>query len=485
MFKKISLKVWVIIILCVIVALTVMTICLVTATKKDKQRFIYELNEDGLSYSVVGIKNAYRGGWFAKETIEVPQTYKGYPVTSIKQIKNLQKTKTVILPEGLKEIGASAFYGCSITSINIPDTVETVGISAFENCTKLTDVTLPNGMNSISDAVFRSCFSLKEIKFPDTINYIGDGAFANCYNLQSINFPNGLTNIAANAFSTCTSLTDIELPASLQTIGDKAFEKCYSLIEICNHSLRVRLTAGSSANGQVAENALHVYSNAAESKLVKTADGSVFYNNDGEILFVKHLGTETELTLPANLNGQGYDIHSYAFYNNSTLEKVVIPDGVTEIGRHAFDNCSALKKVTIGNGVKIINSRAFLSCKKLTEVSFGNSIEEIGLEAFFECQRLEEIQLKDGVRIIGEGAFGECGQLKKVSIGKGLQEIGAEAFFNCVRFTELHFGGTTEEWEAVELGNQWTWDNNSNKRAPSCDTIICSNGTIKIEAPAE
>ena len=481
MSKKLSVKAWVIIIACIVLVITLFLTCLITATAKDENRFIYELNADKKSYSIVGIKNAYRGGWFAKETIEVPETHKKLAVTSIKQIRNLQKTKTVILPDGLKEIGASAFYNSSIASIVIPDSVEIIGTSAFENCTSLANVTLPNNLMEISETLFRSCFSLTEITLPNTVTAIGYGAFQYCYGLESFTLPTNLTFIDAEAFSGCTGLVSIELPSKLRTIGDKAFENCFSLIEICNNS-NLNIIEGASNNGKVAENAKHVYYDTEESYIVRTDNGdNVFFNDGTTVLFVKHYGNETSITLP-DFNGKAYSIHDYAFYNNSTVKEVVMPDTVTEIGWSAFNSCSSLQKVTIGNGVSVINGEAFRACKQLGEINFGSGIKTIGYRAFYECTKLATVNLKDSIQTIDEEAFAWCSQLKNVTIGKNLQEIGKQAFFNCYVFTELHFGGTTAQWETVKLGSQWTWDNNSTKRAPSCEKIICSDGVIETIA---
>ena len=476
--KKLNAKFWTILILVVVIVIGLTLTCVITATASDRKRFVYELNEDGLSYSVVGIKNAYRGGWFAKESIEVPQTYKGYPVTAIKQIRNLQKTQTVILPMGLKEIGASAFYASSITSIVIPNSVETIGISAFENCTQLSEVTLPESLTAISSATFRSCFSLSKITLPSTVTSIGSEAFANCYALESLTLPVNLATIETYAFLNCTGLTSIELPSKLDFIGDNAFEKCFSLIEVCNNSMLNVVEGDDRNNGLVAQYALHVYSGSASSALIKK-DNDVFYDNGDTVLFVKHYGTETELTMP-DFNGKEYAIHDYAFYGNSTLQEVTIPNSITKIGWHAFDNCSALKNVTIGDGVKLIDDEAFLSCKKLTDVTIGNSVERIGMKAFFECERLEKIVLPDSVVIIDSEAFSWCAQLKDVTIGKGVKEIGERAFFNCTHFVELNYGGTVNQWKEVLLGDRWTWDNNSTKRDRSCEKVICSDGEVEI-----
>lgn len=482
MFKKLSTKAWVIIIVSIVLVIALFLTCLITATIKDENRFKYELNEDGASYSIVDIKNAYRGGWFAKKSITVPQTHKGLPVTAIQQIKNLQKTESVILPDGLLEIGASAFFACNITSIEIPDSVTTVGSSAFENCTSLTNVKLPSNFKAIPAAMFRSCFNLAEITLPSSVTSIGVGAFSNCYALETIELPSGVTTIAKEAFSNCRGLTSIELPSRLTSIGDNAFANCYSLIEICNNS-GLSISPYDTKNGYVAYNALNVYSNRqGQSFLTHTEDNNVFYDDGEEILFVKHYGNETALTLPSGLNGKSYEIHDYAFYGNSTLEEIVIPSGVTSIKYNAFENCSALQKVTIGDDVTLIQDSAFLSCKQLREVHFGTGIKTIGKRAFFGCTNLAALSLSDGIEIIGQEAFSACSQLTSVAIGKGLKSIGDEAFFNCTNFTELKFGGTKAEWDEVQLGTKWTWDNNSKKRAPSCEKVICSDGEVPVSS---
>ena len=84
---------------------------------------------------------------------------------------------------------------------------------------------------------------------------------------------------------------------------------------------------------------------------------------------------------------------------------VVIPEGVTEIGRNAFYRCMSLKSVTIPEGVK-----------------------KIGASAFEFCEYLESVSIPEGVTEIGEGAFNNCGSLKTISIPEGVAEIGEGAF---------------------------------------------------------
>ena len=483
MFKKLSLKAWIIIALCVVILLTVFLACLITATLKDEHIFQYKLNADRNSYSIVDIKSTYRGGWFARKTITVPSTHRGKPVTVIQQIKDLQQTDTVVIPDSVTELGASAFYGSNITYIKVPDSVKKIGTSAFENCVKLTDVQLPSKLTTISGGMFRSCFSLANITLPESVLTIGKGAFANCYALESIELPSKVTSIDQETFADCYGLTSIELPSRLNAIGENAFRSCYSLVEICNNSSLTIEVGNDRAHGQIAHYALNVYSDTdGESHLNYTEAGDTFYVDGAKVLYVKHYGVDTKLTLPSKFNGVNYTIHDYAFYGDRNIEEVTIPDGVTEIGYDAFENCRALRKVSIGDNVTIVKEYAFQNCQKLTDVHFGSAIQTIESKAFYECMALDKIVLPDSLEVIGNEAFAECGLLKDITIGKGIRQIGDKAFYNDIRFTELKFGGTVAQWNQVQLGSQWSWDNNYTKNAPSCEKVICSDGEVVIAA---
>ena len=91
--------------------------------------------------------------------------------------------------------------------------------------------------------------------------------------------------------------------------------------------------------------------------------------------------------------------------NYSTATKVVIPDGVTEIGQSAFDFCSSLTSVVIPDSVKTIGNSAFFCCTSLTSVEIGKSVESIGSRAFLNCTGLSSVTIPDSVTTIGAGAF--------------------------------------------------------------------------------
>ena len=146
--------------------------------------------------------------------------------------------KSVILPNTLTAIGTQAFCLSSLVSISIPASVETIEGGAFFRCTALQTVTFEKGSKlktikngSIWSGVFESCTSLTTIEIPASVETIGYDAFFGCSSLKTVTFEKGskLKTVETNVFIYCTSLTSIEIPASVETIGYDAFSGCTSL----------------------------------------------------------------------------------------------------------------------------------------------------------------------------------------------------------------------------------------------------------------
>lgn len=107
-------------------------------------------------------------------------------------------------------IGASAFYMCdSLTNIIIPDSVTTIRSGAFSWCDKLTEVTMGNNVTSIGSSAFYYCESLINIRIPDSVTSIGDRIFEGCSSLTSVTIPDSVTSIGSDAFYYCDSLTSV------------------------------------------------------------------------------------------------------------------------------------------------------------------------------------------------------------------------------------------------------------------------------------
>lgn len=137
---------------------------------------------------------------------------------------------TFIIPNSVTSIGDSAFCWCSsLREISIPNSVNSIGDSAFNRCSSLQEISIPNSVTSIGDRAFEWCYSLREIFIPGSVTSIGKGAFSDCRSLREIAIPNSITSIGDDVFSSCDSLRDIAIPNSVTSIGNGAFYFCESL----------------------------------------------------------------------------------------------------------------------------------------------------------------------------------------------------------------------------------------------------------------
>ena len=160
------------------------------------------------------------------------------------------------IPEGVRSIGAKAFYGCkaleTLNILGVPTVDGSEHNGAFEGCTKLRNVklnentkriadsmfaeckslqsiSLPAGLTQIGKAAFSKCTGLKEIALPDSLAKLGENAFAFCESLQTVTLPDKLTEVGEHAFAECRALESIVLPDSVKTVGKNAFGGCYEL----------------------------------------------------------------------------------------------------------------------------------------------------------------------------------------------------------------------------------------------------------------
>ena len=146
-------------------------------------------------------------------------------------------------PNSLTAIGREAFYTCSdLTSVFIPNSVTSIGKDAFGICTGLTSMMVDDGnpkydsrnncnaiIETASNTLIVGC---KNTVIPNTVITIGNSAFCYCTGLTSITIPNSVTTIGDGAFNICTGLTSVTIPNSVTTIGNGAFTNCIGLTDV-------------------------------------------------------------------------------------------------------------------------------------------------------------------------------------------------------------------------------------------------------------
>ena len=121
-----------------------------------------------------------------------------------------------IIPDSVKSIAPSAFYGCTnLKSIVMPDKVTTIGAHAFSNCSSLTTINISKSLSEIKGFTFAFCNALAEMEIPDSVTSISSEAFRGCESLKKVIIPSSVTSVGASAFACCKSLTEIENHSSI------------------------------------------------------------------------------------------------------------------------------------------------------------------------------------------------------------------------------------------------------------------------------
>ena len=419
----------------------------------------YRTTADGFlktiqSLTVGGPHNVIVTGELTSSQLSTIATYiKNYSTRKI----NLDLSETT----GLTYINSYTFQSCTgLVNIIIPDSVTSIYGGAFEYCSSLKGITIPDGVTGISSEAFRGCSSFTafnvsannnyysssddgkilynkdkttllaypsatgDVTIPDSVTSIDSSAFYGCSNLESVTIGNGVTSINSYAFRDCSNLTSVTIPDSVTSIGYYAFSGCSSLESV----YITDLTAWINIEFGYESNPLY--------------NGADLYLNGSLV---------TDLVIPNGMTSIG----KYVFYGCDSLESVTIPDSVTSIGEEAFSGCdnleitintddkylysedgttillcdSSVTSVTIPENVASINYGAFACCRNVETIVTGDTL--MSLSSLPITSALKSITIGNGVTSINENRFKNCSNLESVSIGNSVMSIGREAFKGC------------------------------------------------------
>lgn len=255
----------------------------------------------------------------------------------------------------------STLVSVTITDSNVPE-------YAFSQCSNIQTVTIGNAA-VVYDNAFSYCSSLTQVNLPETLTSIGENAFCGCSSLSQIELPSSLTNIAQSVFSSCSALESIVIPSSVTSIGSGAFSYCYGIKEInlpsaygdsfsnlFGYSMPSELKKITFGSTTVPSNYFSGWSNVEEIVLENTTEiGSYAFNSCSSL---------KSITLPSTLT----TINDWAFSYCSSLSSVVLPSSLSVIRAYAFYNCPSLMSIVLPSSLTSIESEAFANCNKLYEI---------------------------------------------------------------------------------------------------------------------
>ena len=340
-------------------------------------------------------------------------------------------TGTLTLPASLTSIGGSAFANCSgfTGTLTLPASLTSIGGSAFTNCSGFTGtLTLPATLTSIEGSTFNGCSGFTgSLTIPDNVTSIGGSAFANCSGFNgTLTLPATLTSIEGSAFNGCSGFTgSLTIPDNVTYIGESAFKNCSGF---------TTLTIGS---GLVWID----YTNEWDARYYTE---SAFYGCTGFTTL-----NYNAINCPRLLCYDGNWYEKSVFSNCTSLITLNIGENVQSLPTAAFSGTSFTTiNFNATNCVSNFNwytAPIFRDSPYLTTLNIGENVQTIPERAFMDCGFVGNLVLPESLTTINHYAFCNCsGFTGNLTIPESVTTIGERAFYGCSGFTgELVLSGLT------------------------------------------
>lgn len=265
------------------------------------------------------------------ENVHLPSSLENIPFLFFSGCENLKK---LTIPNGVKKIESQAFSGSGITSLIIPESVEELEKEAFSGADYLQNIKWPANLKTLSESLFSYCRSLKSVDIPEGITEIPDQTFKGCVSLETINLPNSLKTIGSLAFSGCSSLKNLSLPDGLETLSVSFYyDDSVGLVSLEIPDSVTNLEGSFYSLSKLEYLKLPNTLKDIEEGLLHIAGGQ---GNGTEL---KNLKT---IVLPSSCEKIGW----YAFSNLTALEKIEIPESITQLEFSENDEYSTIFKNT-------------------------------------------------------------------------------------------------------------------------------------------
>lgn len=424
---------------------------------------------------------------------------------------NCSSLTSLDLPASLKTIGPLAFGHSGLESVTLPSSVTTIAERAFEG-SALKAITLPNSVTSLGERAFEECSNLKSCVLPDGLTVIPRNAFSKCSALESVTLGSFVEEIKEQAFFYCDALTSITFPATLKSIESSAFESSDYACNLTNITcmattppkvderafgyhiqklgmLYVPITSVKAYKADATWGKATVQAGMFRSGTLNDLSWELLADGTLSITGTGSMPTFVDAPRPWDpfssditklIVGEGVtNIGDYAFKEFPALATVDLPTTITDIGESAFHNCTSLTEVVLRSTESLIMSydafagctnlvtmelpecvskiytRAFTGCTKwVSDVNLPNAIlDEVNNNAIFEgCASLRSVTLGNKIPQLTYGMFKGCTGLTSFTVPEGVETISHYAFSGCTNLTVVNIPNsvTTIGLEAFE-----------------------------------
>ena len=351
--------------------------------------------------------------------------------------------------QSLKKIEIPSVVSLTPDSSGKPDVYQVVSIldGAFREMSSLETVVLPNTVRTIGASAFLDCENLRNVTLPDGLETIGDKCFKGCSNLYSIIIPKSVTQIGADAFSDCFRLVEVYDLSDALTLerGSDANGM------VAKYALAVHTDSSEESSLKMDDASGIVYFVKPDDEDDEMAVGPLSVQADK---------LETISGKCKTINDYAFygmpNLNSVNFASRDNGPKVV-----AVIGKRAFAECKKLDTVSFSNEafsgkLEVIGEEAFKGCTSLGKFKVTSAIKEIRNRAFEECTGLKDFEVKDpsgtdrttlGAIDYGMNIFFDCVSLQNMS----LPTLGDKTIGQI--FSNEPFGGTKQSYEVAQGAN--------------------------------
>ncbi|WP_028516903.1 leucine-rich repeat protein [Ruminococcus flavefaciens] len=434
----------------------------------DNAEFVYRVYDnyvEAIGYSEKVATAMMRGSEF--KGLESYVNNKPVKYISGAALKGAPITK-LIIPDTVIEIKTNSVLGgalqdTNIETVSIPKNVKKLGSNSFKNCSKLKSIYFYNPDCQIygdSDTICNSSGI-----FTGTI-YGYKGSTAEEYAAEC-----GYKFSPIDGQGTSNSQTTTPPPKTTTTTTTIKLSESGTLKNDLKYQIDDFGTLTISGNGKldVSDNKnCPWYNKKAKIQKIIIMEG---IEEIGDFSFYCYSNV-TSVIISSSLKSIG----KYAFASCDSLISVSLPDGIQNIGYCAFFSCTNLIQINIPSSITIINASAFRLCKSLSSISIPDSVTEIGSGAFANCINLTSVNLPNLLTGIENNIFYNCTNLKSINIPSNVSFINSEAFYNCINIKSIDIPYNVKKLGILALNSATNFDSIT-IRNPNCE-IYDSETTI-------